>query len=133
MNIDLFYDLGIIEEDIKNMLEQCPDILDMSKEEINEKIAILTYIGCQKRHIKNIISSNPPYLERSTDDVLKLITYLKTINMNSLHLLFDTNPYFLNKDDFEIKEYVRDRLKEGKTLEDIVEEIEDNPYIIDEI
>ena len=50
--------LGIGETTIKEMKELCPNIIDMEKEEILEKIEILRKINCNKMQIRNIISSN---------------------------------------------------------------------------
>lgn len=131
--MEMLFTLGISDDDIKNMLELCPDVMDMSENEINEKIEILTYVGCNLRHIRNIVVSNPYYLDRINDDVLKLIAYLKEIGVSNIYLLFDSNPYLLNKDDFEIRDYINIRKKIGMSLSDIVDELESNPYIIDEI
>ena len=131
--MEMLFDLGINDDDIKGMLEQCSEILDINENEFNEKIDILTYVGCNERHIRHIIISNPFYLVRSNNDLLKLITYLKRIGFGSINLLFDSNPFLLNKDDFEIENYIDERMKTGMSLDDIVDEIESNPYIIDEI
>lgn len=130
--MDILFNLGISDSDLKFMLEQCPCIIDMDDNEINEKISILKYVGCNDRHIKNIIISNPYYLDRMTDDILKLIGYLKQLGFSSINLLFDSNPYLLNKDSFEVRDYVDEKLKKGMTLEDIIDEIDNKPYIIDE-
>lgn len=131
--MEMLFSLGISDDDIKNMLEQCPEIMEMSETEIREKIEILTYVECNDRHIRNIIASNPYYLDRFNSDVLKLISYLKEIGVSNLNLLFESNPYLLNKDAFEIREYIDTRKKDGMELEDIVDEFESNPYIIDEM
>lgn len=131
--MEMLFSLGISDSDIKNMLEQCPEIMDMSEKEVNDKIDILTYVGCNERHVRNIIASNPYYLDRINEDVLKLIACLKEIGVSNINLLFDSNPYLLNKDVFEIREYIDTREKNGMSLEDIVDEFESNPYIIDEI
>lgn len=131
--MEMLFSLGISDNDIKNMLELCPNIMDMDENEINEKIEILTYVGCNLRHIKNIITSNPYYLDRICDDILKIIVCLKEIGVSNINLLLDSNPYLLNKDAFEIREYIDNRKKVGMFLEDIVDELESNPYIMDEI
>ena len=132
MIVNILYELGIDDKEIKIMLEQVPSIIDMSYEEINKKIDILRYIDCSFRHIKNIIVSNPYYFDLLDDDVLKLIRYFKKIGVSNINLLFDSNPFILNKEVFEIKDYVSKRIDFGMSLEDIVDEIECNPYIIDE-
>lgn len=129
--MDKLFELGISANDLKEILEQTPNIINMSNDEINNKIDILLYVGCNIRHIRNIIISNPNYLDRLDEDILKLINYLKKKGFNNINLLFDSNPYFLNYDVFEIDDYINEEISQGKVLEDIVDEIEDNPYIID--
>ena len=130
--MDKVFELGINDNDLRFMLEQVPNIFYMNSEEVCNKINILKYVECTDRQIKNIIVSNPNYLDRIDNDILKLINYLKQIGFKNIDLLFDSNPYFLNYDVFEIEDYVNKRVMEGKKIEDIIDEIEDNPYIIDE-
>ncbi|MBQ2873458.1 MAG: hypothetical protein IJE89_05615 [Bacilli bacterium] len=127
------FSLGISEEDMKNILEQNSNLFNISSDLVKEKIDILKYVNCDQRHIKNIIVSNPEYLERESSDILKLIKYLKDNGFTLLNLLFDSNPYFLNYDVFEIRDYVNKRIDDGLELDDIVDEVENNPYIIDEV
>lgn len=131
--MEILFELGISDSDIKNMLEQCPDIMDMEYNEIREKIDILRYIECNDRHIRNIIVSNPYYLDRINNDILKLIMYLKEIGISCINLLLDSNPYLLNRDVFEIREYIDSKKNMGLSLWEIVDEFESNPYIIDEM
>lgn len=126
------FEFGISEDDIRCMLGQVPSIAMVSDADINFKIDILTYLGCVDRHIKNILISNPYCLDRSNSDLVNLIKYLIGLGFTNLNLLFDSNPYFLNYDVFEIKNYFDKRMSKGISLEDIVNEITDNPYIIDE-
>ena len=128
----ILFELGIDNNDIKNMLELCPEIVNMSDNEIKEKIDMLGYIGCSMRHIKNIIVCNPNYFDRINDNIFKLIDYLKKIGVSNINLLFDSNPYLLNKDVFEIEEYINNRREMGMSFEEILDEFECNPYIIDE-
>jgi len=131
--MEILFELGISDNDIKNMLEQCPNIMDMEYNEIREKIDILRYVECNDRHIRNIIVSNPYYLDRINNDVLKLVMYLKEIGISCINLLLETNPYLLNRDVFEIKEYIDSKKNMGLSLWEIVDEFESNPYIIDEM
>lgn len=127
------YSLGIKEEDLKFILEQIPSLNEISKEEIEEKIEILKLLECNENIIRNIIISNPNYLTRFNSDIINLIKKLNEIGISSLNLFFDSNPFFLNKDAFEIDDYIKERLKLGSLIEDIIDELESNPYIIDEI
>lgn len=126
------FELGISENDVKNMIDLVPDIYDMSEDDINNKIDILKYVECNDRHIRNIIVSNPMYLDRTDDGVLRLISYLKKVGFSNINLLFDSNPYFLNYDVFEVEDYIDKQVNLGKSIDMVVDEIEDNPYVIDE-
>lgn len=126
------FNLGISDGEIRDMMELVPSLFNMSTDLVMEKIDILKYVGASDKNIKNIIVSNPCYLERDTTDVLKLIKYLNNLGFTLLNLLFDSNPYFLNYDVFEIRDYIDRRKEDGISLEDIIDEIDSNPYIIDE-
>lgn len=130
--MDKLFELGINDNDLRFMLEQVPGIFNMSREEVNNKLDILKYVGCTVRHIKNIIVSNPNYLDRIDDDVLKLISYLKQIGFKNINLLFDSNPYFLNYDVFEVEYYINKQVINGMKIEDIIDVIEANPYVMEE-
>lgn len=130
--MDKLFELGISDIDMKNIIEQIPGIINMNNNEISEKIDLLKYVGCSDRQIKNIIIGNPDYLDRINEDILKLIGYLKRIGFDDLSLLFESNPSFLNYDVFEIRNYIDDQIGKEKEIDDIIDEIESNPYIIDE-
>ena len=96
-------ELGISEEELKSMLELNANILD--EPELNILIDILYLIKCDTRMIKNILISNPNYLSRTKEDVVGLINELLSLGLNDLNILFDTNPYLLDLDDFDIEDY----------------------------
>ena len=127
------YNLGFTDMEIKNILELCPETKTLTDEEILINIEILKRIKCNDRQIKNIISSNPYYLNRGLEDISGLINKLINIGITNVNLLFDSNPYLLNKDAYEIDEYIKIEQDKGKDIEDIKDELESNPYIIDEI
>lgn len=119
-------------QDFKIMLEINPEIPELDYEDIFYNLDILKAIDCSDLIIKNIIVSNPLYLSRDKEDVIALIAKLKSLNFSTLKFLFDANPFLLNKDVYEINEYIKNKLNENKSLEEIVEELELNPYLIDE-
>lgn len=127
------YNLGINEEKIKDILEVYPNIKELSNIDIYNKIEILKNINCNVRQIKNIIVSNPQYLDRSDEDILNLIKKLVEIQIKNINLLFDSNPSLLNRDAYEINNYLIIEKQKGKSFEKILNEFETNPYIIDEI
>lgn len=124
---------GIGESTIKEMKELCPDITNLNKNEILEKIEILKKLNCDKIQIRNIISSNSIYLDRLNTDILKLIKKLQEKGFVTLNILLEENPYILNLDDFEIESYIQKREKNGEKLEKIVEDMTSNPLIFNEI
>jgi hypothetical protein len=127
------YRIGISENTIKNMLELVPTILEMSEGEITEKELILKKINCDENQVINIISSNPMYLDRTNDGVLRLISKLKSYGFSMLNILFDSNPYILNLEVFEIENYINGRLNNEEVLEDIIDDLDSNPILFNEI
>ena len=126
-------EFGLSDKDLKMILSQGLDSCSISDDNVNNKINVLKYIDCTFEHIRNIIVNNPFFLEMLDGDVLELIRYFKKLGLRNINLLFNDNPYLLNKEVFEIRDYVNTKIKAGITLSDIVYEIENNPYIIDEI
>ena len=125
--------LGIGETTVKEMKEICPNIIDMEKEEILEKIEILRKINCNKMQIRNIISSNAMYLDRLSTDVNKLIKKLKEMGFETLNILIEENPYILNLDDYEVENYITKRLEKGEKQKEIVEDMTLNPLLFNEV
>ena len=125
--------IGISEKTINQMEEICPNINDLTNEEVLSKIEILKDINCDDIQIRNIISSNAMYLDKSNTDINKLINELRKLGFDNLDLLFDGNPNILNLDDFEVRKYIKDRERNGELLEDIVDDMSSNLFIFEEI
>ncbi len=125
--------IGISEKTINQMEEICPNIKDLTNEEVLSKIEILKNINCDDIQIRNIVSSNAMYLDKSNTDINKLINELRKLGFDNLDLLFDGNPNILNLDDFEVRKYIEDREKNGELLEDIVDDMSSNLFIFEEI
>ena len=119
--------------DIKEMISINKDILNLDNEEIINIISILKYINCSDSEIRNILVTNPNYLSRCYSDVIDLINKFKSLNIDDLNELFNSNPHLLNKDVFEIEDYINNEISNGKKLDDIIDELVSNPFIIDEV
>lgn len=130
---EILKNIGISEKTIDSMIEICPNIQQLNSEEIIEKINILKYEKCNDTQIRDIIGSNPAYLDASETDVKKLIDKLRKLGFKNLNFLFDENPYILNSSDFEIEEYINERVRNGELLENIVDDMNENAYLFDEI
>lgn len=123
------YNLEIDENTLLTMVEMNPEIKKLTNEEILDKVNLLEIINCNKRQIKNIISSNSLYLTRLNTDIKKLINYLLSIGFKDLNILFEANPYILNLDEFEVKDYIDKKIKSGELLSNIVDDLDSNPYL----
>ena len=99
---------------------------------MNDKEYLLKKIGCDDIQINNILKSNPYYLEKSNEEVLDLIKCLLDYGFNNLNILFDSNPYILNLEPFEIKKYI-DKRKKYESLEDIIDDLDSNPILFNEM
>ena len=127
------FNLGISDTTIKCMIELNPNIKEMSSEQIKEKEIILEKLNCSSNQIRNIISSNALYLDRTNDEVIKLINTLIKYNFKTLNILFDSNPFILNLEPFEIENYIQNRINNGEILEDIIDDLDSNPYLFNEL
>ena len=127
------FDLGVSEVTLKSMIELNPEILELSDKEVKEKEEILRLVGCNDKQVLSIISSNAMYLSRLNSDVIELINYLNEIGFTTLRILFDSNPSILNLDVFEIRDYINDRMENGESLEDIVDDLDSNTYLFNEM
>lgn len=127
------YNLGISEATIISMMELNPYLKDISSKEIQDKINILTEIGCSQNQIINILGSNSLCLSRTNNEILNLINFLNNKKFTVLNILFDSNPYILNFEPFEIQNYINKRLENGEQEEDIIDDLESNTYLFNEV
>ena len=127
------YNLGISYTTLKEMIEINSEILEMSNDEIIIKKEILNNIGCSDSQILNIISSNALMLSRTNTSLICLINYLKQLGFDNLNILFDSNPYILNLEQFEIKNYIEDRISKGDLLDEIIADLDTNPWLFNEM
>ena len=127
------FNLGISLTTLSSMYELNPEIKDMSNSEVKEKIAMLKLIKCSDNQIVNIITSNSLYLNKTKEEYLDLINYLTRLNFNTLNILFDSNPYILNLEPYEIENYINKKIQNGELLENIVDELDSTPYLFNEI
>ena len=126
-------ELGIRYQDLQEMFNLNPMLEYLNDKEINDNILFLKSLKCSDIIIKNIIICNPFYLNRSITDLQKLVSKLISIGLTNLNLLFDSNPYLLNKDAFEIDSFIKEKLKLGFKLESIIDLIDSDPFITQEI
>ena len=94
--MESLFNLGLSENTLRSMLEQCPDIKELSNDEVISKINILKALKCRDNEIINIISSNAIYLNRSNNDIELLLDKLIEYGFSNFNILFDSNPYILN-------------------------------------
>lgn len=127
------YNLGISENTLKCMIEVNPEISELSKNEILERKLLLELMGCSEAQILNIISSNPMYLSMTKGEIVKLVNYLSQLGFESLNVLFDANPYIFNLEPFEIEKYIKKMIDSGKSITDIIDQLDSNPSIFLEI
>ena len=128
--LDKLIELGIRDIDINNMKEF---INEENMEDFNKIIELLKNLNCSDSMIRNIVVGNPIILQRDYEDILEVTNYLTSIGFKNLNLLYDSYPMFLNKDVVEIKDYIESKVKNNISLEDIIDELESNPLLIEEL
>ena len=133
MMVKEFYNLGISNDEYKVIVELNPNVIYMSEDDIKEKDYLLRYIGCTLEQIRSILVCNPMVLNRDKEDIISLIQKLISLGFDILNLLFESNPFILNLDSFEIDEYINKRQSMGESLDDIVDDLDSNPYLFNEM
>lgn len=124
---------NVSQNTLLGMLEQNPLIKDITEKEFDDKMDLLYSIGCSKTQAINIVTSNSIYLTKTNQEVMELINYLKGIGFNIINILLDSNPYILNLEPYEIDKYIKERISNGDKKEDIIDDLDSNPYLFSEI
>lgn len=127
------YDLGLSISTIESMIDLNPDIKELSSNEFYIKKSILKELGCTDNQIRNIVGSNSLFLTRTNMEIIRLLELLINYGFKMLNILLDSNPYILNLEPFEIKKYVDSSLSKGLSLEDIIDELNNNPSIFNDM
>lgn len=120
MFMDYLYNLDLNENEILDIVDANGEVKDLSEEDIIKYIYILIDVGCTQKQIHNIVTSNPFYFSRDINDVGKFLRRLNSLNVSDLADVLDSNPWLLNKDSFELDEFL---MKERNTdsLDEILE------------
>ena len=73
---------------------------------------------------KNVLDANPLLFNRSYDELNKLKNKLISIGITNLNITFDTQPLLLNKEIFEIDDFINEQIKKGLEINEIADIID---------
>ena len=111
-NMNYLYNLDLNENEILDIVDANEEVKDLSEEEMLKYIYILIDIGCTQKQIHTIITSNPAYFSRDVDDVGTFLRKLKSYDID-VSLAVEANPWLLNKDSFELDEFINEKRSLG--------------------
>ena len=111
-NMNYLYNLDLNENEILDIAEANGEVQDLSEEEMLKYIYVLIDIGCTQKQIHTIITSNPAYFSRDIDDVGTFLRKLKSYDVD-VSLALEANPWLLNKDSFELDEFINEKRSLG--------------------
>lgn len=111
-NMNYLYNLDLNENEILDIVDANEEVKDLSEEEMLKYIYILIDIGCTQKQIHTIITSNPAYFSRDTEDVGSFLRKLKSYDID-VSLAVEANPWLLNKDSFELDEFINEKRSLG--------------------
>ena len=111
-NMNYLYNLDLNENEILDIVDANEEVKDLSEEEMLKYIYILIDIGCTQKQIHTIITSNPAYFSRDIDDVVSFLRKLKSYDID-VSLAVEANPWLLNKDSFELDEFINEKRSLG--------------------
>ncbi len=115
---------NLLGEDFKNVLDANPFIGKLDDLEIENNINFLKEVDCSYEQMKNIIIFNPWLFNRSYDELKKLKNKLISIGITNLNITFDTQPLLLNKEIFEIDDFINEQIKKGLEINEIADIID---------
>lgn len=110
--MNYLYNLDINENEILDIAEANGEVQDLSEEEMIKYIYVLIDIGCTQKQIHTIITSNPAYFSRDVDDVGTFLRKLKSYDVD-VSLALEANPWLLNKDSFELDDFINEKRSLG--------------------
>ncbi|MDY5992834.1 MAG: hypothetical protein SPJ06_02445 [Bacilli bacterium] len=110
--MNYLYNLDLNENEILDIVDANEEVKDLSEEEMLKYIYILIDIGCTQKQIHTIITSNPAYFSRDIDDVGTFLRKLKSYDID-VSLAVEANPWLLNKDSFELDEFINEKRSLG--------------------
>ncbi|MDD6942065.1 MAG: hypothetical protein UE699_06430 [Bacilli bacterium] len=110
--MNYLYNLDLNENEILDIAEANGEVQDLSEEEMIKYIYVLIDIGCTQKQIHTIITSNPAYFSRDIDDVGTFLRKLKSYDVD-VSLALEANPWLLNKDSFELDEFINEKRSLG--------------------
>ena len=111
-NMNYLYNLDLNENEILDIADANGEVQDLSEEEMIKYIYVLIDIGCTQKQIHTIITSNPAYFSRDVDDVGTFLRKLKSYDVD-VSLALEANPWLLNKDSFELDEFINEKRSLG--------------------
>lgn len=110
--MNYLYNLDLNENEILDIAEANEEVQDLSEEEMLKYIYVLIDIGCTQKQIHTIITSNPAYFSRDVEDVGTFLRKLKSYDID-VSLAVEANPWLLNKDSFELDEFINEKRSLG--------------------
>ena len=111
-NMNYLYNLDLNENEILDIVDANEEVKDLSEEEMLKYIYILIDIGCTQKQIHTIITSNPAYFSRDVEDVGTFLRKLKSYDVD-VSLALEANPWLLNKDSFELDDFINEKRSLG--------------------
>lgn len=110
--MNYLYNLDLNENEILDIAEANGEVQDLSEEEMLKYIYVLIDIGCTQKQIHTIITSNPAYFSRDVEDVGTFLRKLKSYDVD-VSLALEANPWLLNKDSFELDDFINEKRSLG--------------------
>lgn len=118
--MNYLYNLDLNENEILDIVDANDEVKDLSEEDMIKYIYILVDVGCTQKQIHNIITSNPAYFSRDNNDISSFLRRLAAYGVD-VSSAIDENPWLLNKDAFELEEFVKEKRSLGIAEEEIID------------
>lgn len=119
-------------EEIDKLLEIHPEIKYQSKDQIRKILKFLADQNCTNQIMRNVINTNPFLLTRDIGELEELKEKLESYEITHLEKVYDTYPFILLKNAYEIDTFFFQKMKEGIGEEEARKILEEEPYRMEE-
>ncbi len=117
------YSIGFDDQELIDIINCNPEIRHMDNNEINEFIKLFQALNFNDEEIKSIIYANPYALNRSMDDIERLLLKFSLLGISNFKDMFVNNPFMIDKDDYEVDEFIVNQELLGKDVDEILDDL----------
>lgn len=118
--------LNLTEQQLDEMFETNKYLSQIMPQDILQQIMFYEKLGINKENIAKVALQNPWFLTESFERIRYIQSYLAIVGITDLNWMAINHPISLSVNPITIKDFIEDKRLQGKTDEQIKEDIMNN-------